>query len=139
MSLGGKDSTWKHGTNGAVSSNTDFTTKTRELDPVFDGEHVDATVFGDSYRDSEQSFKSAEISSTYKYDTTVWGQLTAIYNAGDTVTFEIGPTGAANGNAKITGSMFITKIGTKIGIGELLEIVVSWQVSGAVTFTTFSA
>jgi len=137
MALGGSSSDWRHGTNGAVSSNTDFSAKTRGVTASFDAEQVEATVFGDTYRDYEQSYKNATIEATYKHDTTIFGQLTAIYNAGDTVTFQLGPTGTTSGYAKITGSMFITKLGIPVEVGNLLEIPVSWQVSGAVTFTTY--
>jgi hypothetical protein len=138
MAIGGAATTWKHGTNGAVSTNTDFTAKTMSVNPSFDAEEVDATVFGDSYRDFEQSFKNGGIEVTYKYDTTIWGQLAAIYNNGDVVTFELGPTGSTATNAKITGSMVMTKLGMPVNVGDLEKIEVSWRVSGAVTFTTFS-
>jgi len=137
MAVGGSLSTWKHGTNGAVSSNTDFSAKTREVTPSFEAEQVESTTFGDTYRDYEQSFKNATIEVTYKYDTTLFAQLAAIYNAGDIVTWELGPTGIVATNPKITGSMFMIKLGNPVKVGDLLEISVSWQVSGAVVFTAF--
>lgn len=136
MSVGGGNSAWKHGTNGATSTNTNFSTKTLEVTPDFAAEQVEGTVFGDTYRDYEQAFKNATIDAKYKYDATIFGQLAAIYNAGDTVTFELSPDGTSSGNVKITGSMFITKLGAPVKVGELLALDVSWQVSGAVTFTT---
>jgi hypothetical protein len=138
--IGGKNTTWKHGTNGALTTNTDFSAKTRSLSPSFDAEEVDATVFGDAYREFEQSFKNASISATYKYDTTVFGQIAAIYANGDEVTFEIGPDGTTTGKPKITGSMVIGAGGFSLplNVGDLEEITVNWRVSGAVTFTTFS-
>ena len=136
MAVGGATSAWKHGTNGAVSSNTDFTAKTRSVNASFDAEQVESTVFGDTYRDYEQSFKNATIESTYKYDATIFGQMAAIYNGGDTVTFELSPAGTSSGNVKITGSMFMTKLGQPVEVGNLLEMPCSWQVTGAVTFGT---
>ena len=138
MSVGGKDTTWKHGTHGAVSSNTDFTTKTMSLTPSFDAEEADATVFGDGFRSYEATFENATIGSTYKYDATVFGQLADIYSNRDEVTFEIGPTGTTATNVKITGSMVMTKFDTGLGVGEVIKITVNWRVTGAVTFTTFS-
>jgi hypothetical protein len=137
MAIGGQNTTWKHGTNGAVSSNTDFSAKTRSINPSFSAEEVDSTTFGDAYREFEQSFKNATISAQYKYDTTIFGQMSAIYNAGDTVTFEIGPDGTTAGKPKITGSMVMTTFNVPIGIGDLEILDCSWRVSGAVTFTTF--
>jgi hypothetical protein len=138
MSVGGKDSTWKHGTHGATSSNTDFTTKTMSLTPSFDAEEADATVFGDGFRSYEATFENATIGTVYKYDTTVFGQLADIYSNRDSVTFEIGPTGTTSTNVKITGSMVMTKFDTSLGVGEVIKITVNWRVTGAVTFTTFS-
>lgn len=138
MSIAGKDTTWKHGTNGATSSNTNFTTKTMSLLPSFNAEEIDMTKFGDGYRSYEQSFKNATIDATYYYDTTTFGQLAAIYNAGDTVTFEIGPTGTTTGNAKITGSMTMLKMDPPMNVGDGIKVNVNWRVTGAVTFTTFA-
>jgi hypothetical protein len=137
MAIGGKDTTWKHGTNGAVAVNTNFTTKTMSIKPTFDAEEVDATVFGDGYRSYEQSFKNAEIQVVYKYDTTIFGQIAAIYNGSDVVTFELGPTGTTAGNVKITGSMVLKKFDPQIDVAELEKLSTTWRVSGAVTFTTF--
>jgi len=137
MSIGGKDTTWKHGTHGAVSSNTDFTTKTMSLSPNFNAEEADSTVFGDGSRSYEATFENAEIGAVYKYDTTVFGQLAAIYSGRDAVTWEIGPTGTTSTFVKITGSMVMTKFDTGLGVGEVIKINVQWRVTGAVTFTTF--
>lgn len=138
MAVGGALSDWRHGTNGAVSSNTDFTAKTMSVNPSFEAEQVESTTFGDTYREYEQSFKNATIEAQYKYDTTIFGQLAAIYNGGDTVTFQWSPDGTTTGKPKITGSMFMTSLGAPAGVGELLTMDVSWQVTGAVTFTTHS-
>src|SRR5438128_509043 len=117
MSIGGKLSTWKHGTHGALATLTNFSNKMRSADVKFDGEQVDATVWGDGYRAYEQSFKSAEADTTYKYDAALYNQLAAIYDAGETVSFEFGPDGSTSGKPKITGSMFIKSFGSPIDVG----------------------
>lgn len=138
MAVGGALSDWRHGTNGAVSTNTDFTAKTMSVNPSFEAEQVESTTFGLTYRTYEQSFKNASIDATYKYDTTIFGQLAAIYNGGDTVTFQLAPDGTTTGKPKITGSMFITSLSPPVNVGDLITIDISWQVSGAVTFSTFA-
>jgi hypothetical protein len=135
MALGGKNSTWKHKLTGNATL-TDFSTKTMGVTLNASGETVEATVFGDTYRDYEQSFKNATIDVTYKYDTTVYGQIAAIYNAGDTVDFELYPDGDAAGKPKISGAIFITSFGTPVEIGNLLQMSVTFQVAGALTFGT---
>lgn len=136
MSVGGATSAWKHGTNGAISTNTDFTSYTLSVNPSFDAEEVDATTFGDTYRDFEQSYKNATIDVEMKYDATRFGQMAAIYNGGDVVTWELSPAGTAATNVKITGSMVMTKFNPSVTVGDLIKMTMTFRVSGAVTFTT---
>lgn len=138
MAVGGKNSDWRHGTNGAVGVLTDFTTKTRGASLDAEAETVDATVFGNGFRAFEQSFKNATISSTYKYDPTVYSQITAIFTNGDTVDFQLSPDGVVNGRPEITGEMFISSLGFPVEVGELLEFEVEWQVTGPVAFDIHS-
>jgi hypothetical protein len=109
-----------------------------EVNPSFEAEQVESTTFGSTYRTYEQSFKNATVEATYKYDTTIFGQMAAIYNGGDTVTFQLAPDGTTTGKPKITGTMFMTKLGAPLTVGDLISLPVSWQVSGAVTFATFA-
>jgi hypothetical protein len=74
----------------------------------------------------------------YKYATATFSSLAAIYDGEDEVTFEIGPTGTSATNVKITGSMVMTKFDIPMNVGDVEKISVSWRVTGAVTFTTFS-
>ena len=135
MALGGKNSVWKHKLTGNVTM-TNFTTKTMSATLSASAEQVESTTFGDSYRNYEQSFKNGTIEVNYKYDTTIFGQIAAIYNAGDTVDFELYPDGEDGGKPKITGSAFITTFGTPVEIGNLLQLNVTFQIDGAITFTT---
>jgi hypothetical protein len=135
MALGGKNSTWKHKLTGNATM-TDFSEKTMSVSLNAEAEQVESTTFGDSYRNYEQSFKNATVEVMYKYDATIYGQLAAIYNAGDIVDFELYPDGAANAtDPKITGKIFITSFGTPVEIGNLLQMSVTFQVDGALTFT----
>lgn len=131
MALGGKNSVWKHKLTGNASL-TDFSAKTIGVTLNAAAEQVESTTFGDTYRNYEQSFKNATIEATYKYDSTVYGQLAAIYNNGDTVDFELYPDGGVS--PKISGGAFITSFGTPVEIGNLLQMTVTFQVDGALTF-----
>jgi hypothetical protein len=136
MALGGKNSAWKHKLTGNVTL-TDFTTSTMGVTLNASAEQVEATTFGDAYRDYEQSFKNGTIDVTYKYSAAVYGQLAAIYNAGDTVDFELYPDGDTGaGKPKISGGAFITSFGTPVEIGNLLQMTVTFQIAGAITFGT---
>jgi hypothetical protein len=138
MSVGGATSAWKHGTNGNVSVNTDFTAYTLSVNPSFDAEEVDATTFGDTYRDFEQSYKNATIDVEMKFDATRFGQMSAIYNGGDTVTWQLSPAGTANPSVKIEGSMVMTKFNPSVQVGDLIKMAMTWRVTGAVTFGVHS-
>lgn len=138
MSIAGRLTTWGHGTDGAVSVNTDFTAKTMSLSPSFNAEEADATVFGNGYRSFESTFKNATIDAVYHYDATIFGQLAAIYNNNDQVTWEIGPDGNTTGKVKITGSMVMTKFDIPLTVGDVEKINCTFRVTGAVTFATFS-
>jgi hypothetical protein len=122
---------------GGSSSLTDFSAKTISVEASWEAEQVESTTFGDTYREYEQSFKNGTIEVEYKFDATIFAQLAAIYNGGDTVIFELGPTGTTATYVQIEGSMFITELGMPVEIGELLAIPVTFQVTGAVTFGTF--
>lgn len=138
MPLGGKDTVFKHATHGAPSSNNDYTSKMRSVSIAFDGEEVDATVFGDSFRDYEQSFKNANINANYKYDATIWQVLADLYTNGTAITFEIGPVGTASTSPKITGSMVLISFTEGFEIGSLQELPVVYRITGAPTFGAYS-
>jgi hypothetical protein len=132
-SVGGILSDWRHGTNGATGVLTDFSAKTMSVELDREAENEDATAFQSTYRSAVQSFKNGTIECEYLYDTTIHGQLAAIFNGGDTVIFALSPTGTANGEVEITGSMFMTNLGTPVEVGEVQVIPVSWQTTGAIT------
>jgi hypothetical protein len=138
MSIGGALTVWKHASNGAPSTNVDYSSSTRSVSPSFDLETVDSTTFGDSYKDFESSFKNATIEAVYKYSTAMWTVITDLYNGGATITFEYGPDGTTTGKPKVTGSMFITKFSPPTTVGALIEMTASFQVTGAVVWSTYS-
>jgi hypothetical protein len=138
MPLGGKDTVFSHATNGSPSSNNSYTAKMRSLSIAFDGEEVDATVFGDGFREYEQSFKSATINATYKMDAAIWTVLTDLYTNGTEITFEIGPLNSDAPNPKITGSMVMISFTEGLDIGTLQEIPVVFRMTGAPTFGVYT-
>lgn len=136
MAVGGALSDWRHGKHGTPTTLTDFTAKTMSVTANFEAETVEATTFGDSYRNFEQSFKNATIEAVYKYDSTIYGDLADLYSNGTSVDFQLCPDGATSTKPKITGKIFVTSFGVPVEIGNLLQFNVSFQVDGAVTFGT---
>lgn len=137
MAIAGSATTWKHATHGSPAALTDYTTKTRSVTLTNDGEEVDATVFGDSFREYEQSFKSAEITVQYKYDATIWQVIADLYTNGTSVIWELGPVGTTGGNPQIEGSMVCRTFTQPFPVGELQVLDVTFRVTGAVTFGAF--
>ena len=136
MAIAGQLSDVRHGTNGAVAVLTDFTAKTRNFSLNIEGEEVDATTFGNVYRDFEGSFIGGTISATYKHDTTVFGQLGAIMVNRDSIDFQWSPDGTASGKPKVTGAMVMTSFQNDGSVGDLLEIQCEFRINGAITFAT---
>lgn len=138
MAVGGKLSSWKHGTHGAVSSLTDFSLKTMDVNLDRTSDQLDATCFQATYRAKEQGFKDGNLTIQYHFDPTVYVQLTDIFNNDDAVDFELGPDGTSTNKVKITGSFIILKVGTPVKVNEVLIIPVSGDTTGAVTDALFS-
>lgn len=136
MAIAGASTVWAHATHGSPSSNNDYSAKTQELSISFDGEEVDATVFGSSFRAYEQSFKNAEIEVTYKWDAAINTVITDLWKNGTSVTFSLSPIGTTGGNPRVTGSMICRTIELPFSVGELQQINATFRVTGTPTFDT---
>lgn len=138
MSIGGKDTVWLHASHGSPSSNVSYTAKTMSVVPNFNGEEVDATTFGDAFRESEQTFKSFGFAVRYKYDATIWQIVADLWTNGTSITFELGPVGVTAPNPKITGSMYLQTFSEPFNVGELQVLDVTFKGTGAPTFGAYS-
>lgn len=134
--VGGKLTNWEHGTNGATTTLTDFTAKTESVDASFDNAMLEANTFGTSSKKYLPGLKDGSISATYHYDTTIFGQLNAIYANQDAVSFEYSPDGTTSGKPKATGSMYMSSFSAPAEVDSVLTISVEWQVTDTVTFGT---
>lgn len=137
MSIGGRDTNFQHGTYGTPSVLVDYTTSIMSLDLPLKADEADATVFGDGFRSYESTFKSGTIPASYYYTTAMYDVLFAIWDGEVAVDFQIGPTGTAGGNVKLTGAMRITDLGLPMAVGDVIKIPVTWRVTGAVTPSHF--
>lgn len=140
MAIGGKNTAWKTGTHGAAATLTTFTSKVKSIDFPLSVEEVEQTVFGSGFREYEASFKNGEISVTYKYDDTIWGQLIDIWNNQTTVNWEFSPDGTASGKPKISGlaasgsgGAVLLEVTINPSVGEALDIETRWRATGQIT------
>jgi hypothetical protein len=136
--IGGKDTTWKHATHGSPSSDNDYTGKTMSVEPTYDGETVDATVFGDTFREKVATFKEHAYKVRYLFDAAMWTVITDLWKNGTAVTFELGPIGTTAGNPKSTGTMVCRSFTQPFNVGEVQVMDVEFEGSGAVVFDVFS-
>lgn len=142
MSVGGAvgGSNFQMGTHGATSSLTDFTDKIISVDMKSNGEKLDATTWGSGFRVYEPGFKDVTIAIVFHTDEdgTVDGQMWDIHLNGDTVNWQLGPTGTTTGKQKFTGTLNIDSISTPITVNTVQQFTVECSMAGAVTKGAFS-
>lgn len=132
MAIGSIVGTWEHASHGAPSTNVDYTTKVLSFSADFTRDAVEDSKFGVSSRQYVAGLKAAEISVSYEWDDTINDIIEDLYTNGTAVTFEYSPVGGTTPN--VTGSMFCTAMNIPVGVGELLQLECTFQVTGDVTF-----
>lgn len=129
MSIAGKNTAWKHGTNAAPTVLTDYTTNMTQVNMTLNGEEVDATTFGTTgFRDYEQSFKSGTFATVYEYTDAIWTALYTLFANGTEVDFQYSPDGTANGKPKLEGDMIATSFDDGNSVGQFKTISVNWRI-----------
>ena len=140
MSVGGAvgGSNWQHGTHGALSSLTDFSSKMISVDMKSAGEKLPADVWGTGFHIYENGYKDVTITAVYHYDDTVASQLWDIHLNDDVVIWQLGPTGITTGKLKFTGTMQADSITDPVTVNQIVTITVEFSMAGAVTKALFS-
>lgn len=143
MAIGGKLTNWRHGTQAAPTTLTDYTSSTKSIDFPLSSEEVEQTVFGSGFREYESSFKSGEISVTYKYTDAMWTVLKDIWSNQTTVDWRFSPDGSAAGKPKVeglaasgSGGGVLLELNMNPSVGEALDIETRWRATGQITFGT---
>ena len=95
---------------------------------------AEVTTFGDSSKEYLAGLKDATISISGSWDATADAILAALTTAG---TFEYGPAGSASGAVKYTGEAILTGYTVNAPVGDKVSFSAEFQVTGAVTRTTF--
>jgi len=95
---------------------------------------AEVTTFGDSSKEYLAGLKDATISISGSWDATADAILAALTTAG---TFEYGPAGSASGAVKYTGEAILTGYTVNAPVGDKVSFSAEFQVTGAVTHTTF--
>lgn len=95
---------------------------------------AEVTTFGDSSKEYLAGLKDATISISGSWDATADAILAALTTAG---TFEYGPAGSTAGLVKYTGEAICTGYTVNAPVGDKVSFSAEFQVTGAVTRTTF--
>lgn len=102
-----------------------------------EAEVLETTSFGSSDRTYIVGFKNGTISVEGSFDATYDGYLAGILGQDATVSFEYGPEGSTSTRTKYTGECLLTSYETSAGVGDVVSFSASFQISGAVTRTTW--
>jgi hypothetical protein len=134
-----QSTSFSFGSNGSVSTEVNRSTYFDNISMPRELEEVETTTFGnDGNRTFLPGLKGATFSGSGNWDATLDAHLAGIFNAGDVVEFEYGPTGNTNGMVKYTGSFFLTSYDINPSVGEKIPFSIAGRIAGAVTRGVFS-
>lgn len=140
MAIGGKLTSWKHGSQAAPTTLVDYSSSVKSIDFPLTKEEVENTVFGSGFREYEPSFKSGEITVTYKYTDAMWAVLIAIWNSETVINWQYSPDGTTAAKPKLeglaasgNGGAVLLEMTTNPSVGEALEIETRWRATGQIT------
>jgi predicted secreted protein len=77
------------------------------------------------------------ISISGKWDSTLDGVLAGVSGSDTTLNFNYGPEGSTTGRVKFTGLCILTKYSVDSPVGDVVKFSADFQVTGAITRTTF--
>lgn len=129
----GKSAVFKIDDSGGVLR--DISAYCDNIDFPLTADTAEVTTFGDSSKEYVAGLKDATISISGSWDATADGYLAGIQAA--IGTFEYGPAGSAGGAVKYTGECICTGYNVTAPVGDKVSFSAEFQVSGAVTRTTF--
>lgn len=139
MAIGGKLTSFRHGSNGAPTTLVDYSSSIKSIDFPLTSEEVEQTVFGSGFREYEASFKSGETTITYKYTDAIWVVLKDIWTNQTTVDWQFSPDGTASGKPKMeglaasSGGMVLLDFSINPSVGEALDIEARYRLTGVIT------
>lgn len=128
----------------AAQTLTDISTYLDEVGMPEELELVETTTFGSTSKTYLVGFADGRISLAGNWDRTIDGYLSDLkdrFRAGTTVsvTFEYGPEGGDNGDTKYTGEAVLVTYEKNSAVKDQVKFSAEFQITGAVTTTTFSA
>ena len=129
----GKTAVFKIDNSGG--SLTDISAYCDNVDFPLTADTAEVTTFGDSSKEYIAGLKDATISISGSWDATSDAVLAGIIGVAGT--FEYGPAGSTGGLVKFTGEAICTGYTVTAPVGDKVSFSAEFQVTGAVTRTTF--
>lgn len=102
-----------------------------------EAEVLETTSFGSSDRTYIVGFKNATISIEGSFDATYDGYIAGVLGQDATISFEYGPEGSTSTRVKYTGECILTSYESSAGVGDVVNVSASYQITGPVTRTTW--
>jgi hypothetical protein len=118
---------------------TDISTKCHDVKFPRQADSLDSTTFQQGGNKTFQpGLKSGTISISFNWDSTIDAHLCGVLGQDTLLNFEYGPNGSASGEAKKTGTCFLSKYEPPAQVGQLIKGTAEFQISGAVTDGTYT-
>lgn len=133
----GKNTVFK--VDNSSGSLTDISSYVSDVSLARSVDTAETTTFGASDKTYIVGLRDANFSVSGKWDATLDALLNGILGQSATVSFEYGPEGSSNGNTKLTGEAILTGFDRSSTVSDAATFSANFQVSGAVTRTTYSS
>jgi hypothetical protein len=118
----------------------DLSSFLNDLSMPRDVDVAETTTFGvaGSAKTFITGLSGATISISGLFDATADGYLAGVAGGSATLSFEYGPLGSTAGMVKYTGECIMTSYEVGSSVGDVVQASAAFQVSGAITRTTWS-
>lgn len=116
----------------------DLSVKVSSVDFSREQDLPDVTAFnGNGARAFAAGLTQASFSIEFFWDATIDAHLNSLVGHTTALEFEYGPDGNTGGYRKYTGSCFLSSLSTPQQVGDVKKFSAEFQVTGAVTATTY--
>lgn len=133
----GKSSYLNLDTTAAGGSPTDVSAYVNNIDFPQTTDTHETTSFGATAKTYLVGLKDATFSISGNWDPTMDGYLSTLLTPTASTTFVIGPQGSTAAQIKYTGECWLTSYSVGDPVGDLVTYSADFQITGAVTRTTF--
>ena len=125
------------GSNGSATTEVDRSTYVRSVDFPREQDVLDTTPFGVTARTYAVGLMDNKMTVEFFWDTTIDTHLNALLGYTTAVEFIYGPDGTTSTRPKFTGTFFLKSLTHPNTIGEVKVFTAEFQLTGAVTRTTY--